>query len=367
MANKRDYYEILGVARNASESEIKKAYRKQAYKFHPDKNPDNPGAEDKFKEASEAYEVLHDSSKRKMYDMYGHDGLKQSGFSGFQGFEDIFSSFGDIFEDFLGFGGRRPGQGGAMRGSHLRCDVTIEFREAAFGVEKEIEVEKYAICSSCHGSRSKPGSEAVQCDTCHGAGKVTRSQGLFAISTNCPVCRGEGVRITDPCNKCHGAGQVMEKKHLTVKIPAGVDTGSQLRVQGEGEQGRHEGPPGDLYVVINVKEDKVFKRHEADIVQTVSITVSQAVLGADIKIPTLEDETDLNVKAGSQSGEIHKLPGLGVANLRSYGRGDMIVQVIVDIPKKLDKRQEELYRELAEIEGVKVRPHQKGFFEKLMN
>ncbi|MBI4664809.1 MAG: molecular chaperone DnaJ [Nitrospinae bacterium] len=364
---KQDYYEILGVQKNASPDEIKKAYRKKAYQYHPDQNPGNPEAEENFKAASEAYEVLRDPDKKSLYDRYGHDGLKQTGFSGFSGFEDIFSSFGDVFEDFFGFSGARRGAPNQPRkGADLRYDMEVEFKEAVFGVDKDFEVEKYILCSACEGSRSEPGSKSSVCPTCRGAGKVTRSQGFFAISTECPSCRGEGVKITNPCKKCKGSGQTLERKKLSVKIPAGVETGSQLRLKGEGEPGRNGGPAGNLYVVLFIKEDEVFKRHGDDIVVTVPITFSQAALGADITIPTLEGEKEFNIPAATQSESIHRLQGMGVPHLRHYGRGDLIVRLVVMTPEKLGKRQEELFRELAELDKSSVRAHQKGFFEKFM-
>lgn len=363
---KRDYYEVLGVSRNASEAEIKKAYRKKAHEYHPDRNPDNPEAEEAFKEASEAYEVLRDPEKRSLYDRFGHEGLRRTGFSGFQGFEDIFSSFGDIFEDFFGFGGRRrPRPGQPSRGADLRYDLEIDFMEAVFGATTEFDVEKYVTCDACHGRKSEPGSSPQVCDACGGSGKVTRSQGFFAISTPCPSCRGEGVRITRPCGKCRGQGQVIERKRLVAKAPAGVDTGSKLRLKGEGEPGQFGGPPGDLYVVLHVREHEVFKRRGDDVIQTVQITFPQAALGAELKVPSLDGETDLVIPAGTQSETVLRLAGQGVPHLRSYGRGDMLVRVVVETPVKLSKRQEELYRELAEVEGTSVSAH-KSFFEKLM-
>jgi molecular chaperone DnaJ len=369
MSTKRDYYEILGLQRNATDSELKKAYRKLAYEYHPDHNPDNPNAEDKFKEAAEAYEVLRNADKRRLYDTYGHDGLKQSGFSGFSGFEDIFSNFSDVFEDFFGFGGgggRRGGQRGARRGSDLRYDIQIEFREAVFGVDKEVAFTKNVICNSCNGSRSEAGHEPKVCSTCRGAGRVTRSQGLFSVATTCPTCNGEGYAVTHPCKECSGTGQSAEDKKLTVKIPAGVDNGSQLRVRGEGEPGRMGGPAGDLFVVIYVEESDTFRRQDDDLILTIPITVSQAVLGADLPIQTLEGEETYSVPAGTQSGDYEKLSGKGVPRLRGYGRGDLIVQLIIAIPKTLTKQEEELYRELAALNGGTVKPHQKGFFEKLI-
>jgi len=366
---KRDYYEILGVDKGADDTTIKKAYRKKAYEFHPDQNKDNPEAEEKFKEAAEAYEVLRDNEKRALYDRYGHEGLRRSGFGGFQGFDDIFSSFGDIFEDFFGFGGGRRGGGPeqAYRGADLRYDMTLDFLEAAHGAEKEIEIAKHVLCEKCDGSRSERGREPEVCSMCQGAGKVTRSQGFFAISSTCPQCHGEGVKITHPCKNCKGMGQVVRKKKLMIKAPAGVDTGSKLRLNGEGEPGRNGGPPGHLYIVIHVREHDVFKRHNDDVVVTVPITFPQAALGADIKIPTLDGEADFAVKSGSQSDSLHRMPGMGIAHLGSYGRGDMIVRLLVKTPEKITKEQEELYRKLAELEDSSVRPHYKGFFEKLIS
>lgn len=363
MTTRRDYYEILGVERNSSGAEIKKAYRKKAQEFHPDRNPDDPVAEENFKEASEAYSVLSDQQKRQLYDQYGHDGLKQSGFSGFQGAEDIFSSFGDIFEDFLGFGG--GGGNRPSKGANLRYDLEIDFKEAVFGVNKKIEIEKYAVCGKCNGSRSESGSGTSTCQTCKGVGKVTRSQGFFSIASACPACHGEGVKIEKPCKACKGQGQVLKAKSLSVKAPAGVDTGSRLRLTGEGEPGRNGGPPGDLYVVIHVREDKQFQRHGDDVVVTVPVSFSQAALGADIKIQTLEGENDFSVPGGTQSGALHRISGQGVPHLRSYGRGDLIAHIIVKTPEKISKREEELLRELAEINRDSVKQHQKGFFEKL--
>ncbi len=370
MATKRDFYEILEVASNASDAEIKKAYRKQAYKYHPDQNHDNPEAEEKFKEAAEAYEILRDPEKRKLYDTYGHEGLRQSGHAGFNGFEDIFSNFGDIFEDFFGFGRRGGGGRGAnapRRGSDLRYDIEIDFMESIFGVEKEITINKAVVCATCDGRRSAPGSEPVTCSTCRGTGQVTKSQGFFALSAPCPHCHGEGVKIENPCKTCDGAGVVEEEKKLTARIPGGVDHGSQLRLRNEGEDGRNGGPAGDLYVVIHVKPHERFERQGDDLILRQPISVVQSVLGADLTIPTPDGDKEFTVNAGTQSGDVHRLSGQGVPHVRSYGRGDLLVQLVVKTPTKLSKRQEELYRELAEVEGENVRPHQKGFFEKLMS
>ncbi|MCF8720952.1 molecular chaperone DnaJ [Nitrospina gracilis] len=352
---KRDYYEILEVSREASEAELKKAYRQMALKYHPDKNPGDKEAEDKFKEASEAYEVLRDAEKRRVYDQFGHEGLKGQGFSGF---EDIFSTFGDIFGDFFGGGRQRTG-------NDLRADAQITFEEAAFGVQKEIDVRKHVICQSCKGSRCKPGTTPERCATCHGTGQVVRSQGFFSLSTPCPQCRGAGEIVRDPCTGCHGEGVVVDKKTISVNIPGGVDNGSRLRLRGEGEAGPGL-PPGDLYVFVHVKPHEFFHRDGQNILCRLNLSVSQAALGADIEVPTLDGETKIiNVPSGTQSGETYRIPGGGIPNVRGHGRGDQIIQFFVEVPKKLNKRQKELYQELAEIDGKPVKEKIKGFFEKL--
>jgi molecular chaperone DnaJ len=258
MSNKRDYYDILGVQRDASNDELKSAYRNRALKFHPDRNPGDKVAEDQFKEAAEAYEVLRDPQKRGLYDQYGHAGLEGSGFSGFGGFEDIFSSFGDIFEDLFGFGGRQRSGARAQRGSDLRYDLTLGFMEAAFGTETEINIEKMETCPTCGGDRCEPGTAPESCRQCGGMGQVTRNQGFFTVRSTCPVCRGEGQAIPHPCKGCRGSGQVAVAKKVSVKIPAGVDNGSRLRLTGEGEPGRRGGPRGDLYVFIYVEDHGFF-------------------------------------------------------------------------------------------------------------
>lgn len=265
MTTKRDYYEVLGVDRDADYVQLKSSYRKLALKYHPDKNPGNNKAEEKFKEAAEAYEVLRDSQKRKIYDQFGHQGLEGSGFSGFSGFEDIFSSFGSIFEDMFGFGSGRKSGSRAQRGADLRYDLTLDFLEAAFGTETHIDLQKMEACPSCEGSSCEPGTYPATCGTCSGTGQVSRSQGFFTVRTTCPHCRGNGQSIPHPCKGCKGNGQVMVSKKVSVKIPAGVDSGSRLRLPGEGEGGVYGGPPGDLYVFINVKPHEFFQRDNTDI------------------------------------------------------------------------------------------------------
>jgi molecular chaperone DnaJ len=348
---KRDYYEILGIPRNAEEEEIKKAYRKLAMKYHPDRNPGDKETEEKFKEAAEAYEVLRDQEKRSLYDRFGHEGLKSTGFSGFGGFDDIFSSFGDIFEDFFGFGGRTRTRTAPQRGADLRYDLRISFMDAAFGKETEIKIPKYENCHVCGGSGAKPGTRPIKCPNCGGRGKVVRSQGFFSISTTCSRCRGEGEIITEFCRECGGRGKVKSVKKVSLKIPPGVDTNSRLRLQGEGEEGEKGGTSGDLYIIIEVEPHDFFKREGNDIFCQVPISFPQAALGAKIEVPTLEGSEKIIIPRGTQTGHTFRLKGYGILHLRGYDRGDQIIQVIINTPTKLTKRQEELLRELAEIEG----------------
>ncbi|MGD8520009.1 MAG: molecular chaperone DnaJ, partial [Desulfobacterales bacterium] len=304
MSTKRDYYEILSVNRNATEDELKASYRKLALKYHPDRNPGDKEAEEKFKEAAEAYEVLRDPEKRSLYDQFGHQGLEGTGFSGFGGFEDIFSSFSDIFEDFFGFGTRRRSRSRAQRGADLRYDLPLAFMEAAFGTETEIEIQKMESCPECHGSGSEPGTQPETCRHCGGVGQVSRSQGFFTVRTTCPTCRGNGQTITHPCAKCHGSGQVMVNKTVSVKIPAGVDHGSRLRLNGEGEAGNYGGPPGDLYVFIHVDPHEFFTRKDTDVICQVPISFVQATLGDKILVPTLNGKKKLEIPKGTQPGDI---------------------------------------------------------------
>jgi len=353
MANKRDYYEVLGVNRDASDGELKSAYRKLALKYHPDRNPDDKDAEEMFKEASEAYEVLRDSQKRSLYDQFGHQGLEGSGFHGFGGFEDIFSSFSDIFEDFFGFGGGRRSRTRAQRGSDLRYDISLSFMEAAFGTETEIEIEKMEKCQPCEGTGCEPGTTPETCGQCQGSGQVSRSQGFFTVRTTCHQCRGTGQHIANPCSVCRGTGQVLERKKVSIKIPAGVDSGSRLRLTGEGEAGIYGGPPGDLYVFINVKPHEFFKRNETDIICQVPISFVQAALGDKIMIPTLDGEKELAIPKGAQPGDLLRFHGEGIPSLHGKRRGDQIIQVLVKTPTGLTKKQEALLKEFADLETEK--------------
>ena len=347
----RDYYEVLGIVRNAGEGEIKKAYRKKAMEHHPDRNPGNKDAEENFKEAAEAYEVLSDLEKRGLYDRFGHEGLKGTGFHHFSGFEDIFSSFGDIFDDFFGFGASRRGRKSAARaGADLRYDLTISFLDAAFGTATEIEIAKEIECETCNGSGSKPGTDPIVCPTCQGRGEVIRSQGFLSISTTCPQCHGGGKIIVEPCRKCRGHGKVKQNKKISLKIPAGVDNGSRLRLIGEGENGLRGGSPGDLYVVLRVEHHDFFERENDDILCRIPISFPQAALGSEIEVPTLEGSETISIPPGTQNGEAFRLRGKGIYRLRGTRRGDQIVQVEVKIPNKLTKRQKELLRELEDTE-----------------
>jgi len=359
---KRDYYEVLGISRNASESELKKAYRQLALKFHPDKNDGDQAAEEKFKEAAEAYEVLKDPNKRQTYDQFGHDGLKRSGFSGPQGFEDISSSFGDIFGDF--FGGGRP----SSTGADLRLDLTVSFVEAAFGTHKEMDISKHTACKACRGSGAKSGYPPKPCSTCRGTGQVVRSQGFFSVNSPCPACHGAGQVITHPCGECRGDGRVHEKKKVSINIPAGVDDGSRLRLRGEGESGPGGLPPGDLYVFIHMEAHEYFHREEYDIHCRLPLSFSQAALGAEIEVPLLDEgETKiLSVHPGVQSGDTLRIAGEGIPHLQGHSRGDLMVHLSVVTPKHLNKQQKILLKELAELDGTPIQDILKGFFQKLM-
>jgi molecular chaperone DnaJ len=348
MENK-DYYKILGISRDASDDEIKKAYRRTAMQYHPDRNPENKDAEEKFKNASEAYEVLRDPEKRRIYDEYGIEGLRGTGFTGFRGFEDIFSTFGNIFEDFFGFGTASKHRVRPRTGADLRYDLKISFHDAAFGKETEIEIPKAVLCEVCNGTGAKPGTYPTHCPNCKGTGQVTRSQGFFTISTTCGQCHGDGKFIPHPCKECRGYGRVRKNKKIQIKIPPGVDTGSKLRIRGEGEGGESGGPSGDLYVIIYLEAHDFFSRDADDIVCQIPISFPQAAMGAEIEIPTLDGEKRVTIPKGAESGEILRIKGKGFPKLGGHGRGDQLVQVIVKTPKNLTKRQEEILREFEEL------------------
>jgi molecular chaperone DnaJ len=345
----KDYYRVLGVSRDASGDDIKKNYRKIAMQYHPDRNPGDKEAEEKFKLASEAYEVLRDPDKREIYDRYGIEGLKGTGFTGFRGFEDIFSAFGDIFGDFFGFSAPSRRSARARPGADLRYDLKISFIDAASGKETEIEIPKNTLCGACQGTGAKPGTHPIPCPTCRGTGQVTRSQGFFTISTTCGQCHGEGKYIQHACKECHGFGRVRKDERIHIKIPPGVDTGSKLRIRGEGEEGERGGPPGDPFVFIYVEAHEFFSRDEDDVVCQVPISFTQAALGTEIQVPTLNGKKTLKIPKGIENRELLKLKGEGFQSLRGYGRGDQVVQIVVRTPRNLTKRQEELLREFEEI------------------
>lgn len=354
MATKRDYYEILGVSQNASDSELKTAYRKLALRYHPDRNPGDREAEDNFKEAAEAYDVLRDPQKRRLYDQYGHQGLENHGFSGFGGFEDIFSSFGDIFEDFFGFGTGKRSRSRAQKGVDLRYDLSLSFMDAAFGTEMDLDIEKMDQCPECRGNRCEPGTQVESCSHCKGTGQVSRSQGFFTVRTTCPYCHGNGLSIPNPCKHCNGLGQVRHTKKVSIKIPAGVDSGSRLRLSGEGEPGGFGGPPGDLYVFISVESHDFFHRNNTDVACQIPISFIQAALGDTITVPTLKGEKSLEIPKGTQPGDLFRFSGEGIPSLRNGTRGDQIIQVMIKTPTNLNKKQEELLKEFAKLESKKL-------------
>ena len=368
--SKRDYYEILDVNRDASEDDIKKAYRKLAMKFHPDRNPDNPSAEEKFKEAKEAYEILSDGQKRAAYDQYGHAGVDpQAGFGGggpgFGGFAD---AFGGIFDEI--FGGSRGGQGrsNVYRGADLRYNLEISLEQAAHGTETKIRIPTMEVCEPCHGSGAKAGSKPTTCPTCGGTGQVRLQQGFFSIQQTCPKCHGTGRFISDPCGTCHGAGRLKKHKTLAVKIPAGVDEGDRIRLAGEGEHGVNGGPPGDLYVQIHLKPHPVFQREHNDLHCEMPISFTTAALGGEIEIPTLDGSAMIKIPAETQTGRVFRLRGKGIKGVRSHTHGDLMCHVVVETPVNLTERQQELLRELEEINQsneAKHNPRARSWMDKV--
>jgi molecular chaperone DnaJ len=356
------------VQRGASDQEIKSAYRKLALQFHPDRNPNNPDAEEKFKEASEAYAVLADAEKRGMYDRFGHAGLGATG--GGVGFDaSSFQDLGDIFGEFFGFGDIFGGGGNrrrsrAQRGADLREDISLEFEEAAFGTETKVTFRKHDNCESCSGTGSTSGKTS-QCKSCNGRGQVRYQQGFFSIARTCPNCQGAGSVISDPCAKCRGEGRVVQQKTIDAKIPAGVEDGTRIRFSGLGEAGIHGGPPGDLYVVLNVKEHAFFERQGNDLYCTMPISFTQASLGTEIQVPTLESDHTLKIPEGTQSGTILKIRNKGVPVLNGHGKGDLFVEVRVQTPTKLSKRQRELLQELQGITQVENKPERRSLLGKM--
>lgn len=337
--SQRDYYEILGINRNASDEEIKKAYRKLAMKYHPDRNSNDKGAEEQFKEVQQAYAVLSDSQKRSAYDQFGHAGVDSAGMGGgFGGFGDIFEG---IFENIFS-GGRGGGQPRGHQGADLQFNVQLTLEEAALGKEVEITVPRHVNCSICNGSRAKKGSKPKTCETCGGMGQVRIQQGFFSIQQGCPTCSGEGQIITDPCTNCNGQGRVRESKRLTVKIPAGVDNGDRVRLSGEGEAGMYGGGAGDLYVQINVKKHAIFERRDSDLTCEVPISFIAAALGGAIEVPTLEGRVTLKIPGETQTGKVLRLRGKGIKSVRGHGPGDLLCKVVVETPVNLSREQKDL-------------------------
>ncbi len=367
---KRDFYEVLGVNRDASADDIRKAYRKLAMKWHPDRNPDNAKAEDHFKEAQEAYDVLSDAQKRSAYDQFGHAGVDPRAGMGAAGAAGGFSGFGDIFNDIFGdiFGGGRGGRSGVFRGADLRYNLEITLEQAAHGFETRIRIPTMTPCETCHGSGAKPGSQPQTCPTCRGAGQVRVSQGPFSIAQTCPRCHGAGKINPNPCTACAGSGRVKQQKTLSVKIPAGVDEGDRVRLSGEGEPGVNGGPAGDLYVQVHIKPHPVFQRDHDDLHCEMPISITTAALGGEIEIPTLDGSARIRVPAESQTGKTFRLRGKGIKGVRSHEAGDLFCHVVVETPVNLTSRQKELLKEFEGISDEDVarhNPRSKSWYEKV--
>ena len=364
--SKRDYYEVLGVDKSVSEKDLKKAYRRVAMKYHPDRNPDNKDAEEKFKEASEAYEVLSDAQKRAAYDQFGHAGVgnNQGGAEGFGGFGDI---FGDVFGDIFGGAGGRSRRG-PQRGADLQYTLELDLEQAVKGTTTKIRVPTLVSCEPCNGSGAKPGSKPTQCNTCGGAGEIRMQQGFFSVQQTCPNCRGQGTIIGDPCNSCRGQGRMEEEKTLSIKIPAGVDNGDRIRLSGNGEAGPAGGVPGDLYVQVAVKEHNIFKRDGANLHCEIPIGFADAALGGELEVPTLDGKVKLKVPAETQTGKLFRLRGKGVTTVRSSAAGDLLCRVIVETPVRLNSKQRELLEEFRTVtKGNKHSPKQNSWFDGMKN
>ena len=370
MAAKRDYYEILGVGRSASDDEIADAYRKLALKYHPDRNPGDEDAVDKFKEAAEAFEVLSNPDKRARYDRYGHAGLEGPGGGAphFRDISDIFEAFGDIFGGGLFgdlFGSTGRGRRRVRRGADIRCQIVLDLAEAARGASKTIQFSRHEVCANCGGSGARPGTQPEPCQYCGGRGRVIQSTGIFSLQTTCPSCHGKGAVIRHPCSCCGGAGYVPQKVTRDVPVPAGVDNDTPLRLRGEGEPSPDGGPPGDCYFFVRVREHPLFQREGPHLICQVPIGYAQAALGAKIEVPTLDGRHELDIPPGAQNGDLFKLAGHGMPVPRQRGRGDLVVQVFIEVPKKLTAEHERILRELAEVENENVSPERRSFFKKL--
>jgi len=368
--SKRDYYDVLGIAKDADENTIKRAYRKLAMKYHPDRNPDDTQAAENFREVTEAYEVLSDAQKRARYDQYGHAGVDdqmhdfwgRGGAQDSNAFRDFGDLFGDAFGEMFGFGG---GGGRSARGADLRYNLNITLEEAAAGREVELKIPKHVSCDTCHGSGARPGTNPVPCSTCGGHGQVQMQQGFFAVRRTCPTCHGAGTRIESPCVECGGAGRVKTEKNLKVKIPSGVYDGAQVRVSGEGEAGPQGTPSGDLYIVISIKPHAIFEREGPDLHCTMPVTFPQATLGAEVDAPTLDGKVKIKIPAGTEGGRIFRLRGHGVPDVRASQKGDLYVKVQIAVPKKLSSKQKELLRQFAEETGDEVYPERSSFLGKV--
>ena len=372
MADKKDYYEVLGVAKSASSDDIKKAYRKLAKKYHPDVNPGNKEAEAKFKEINEAYSILSDEQKRSQYDRFGHAAFDGTGgFGDFDGFG--FGGLDDIFESFMGggFGRSRTKRGGPQRGNDIQHALEISFEEAAFGAAKEISVTRLQNCPTCGGTGAKPGTSPETCGHCHGTGQIRYSQstvfGQFVNVKTCEYCHGEGKVITHPCENCHGRGRITKTSHISINIPAGIDDSQTISLRGEGEPGLRGGPAGDLYVTIHIRPHPIFRREGYNVICDVPISFSQAALGAEIDIPTIDGITRFTIPEGTQTATVFKLKGKGIKNLRNTSRGDQYIRVNIEVPKKLSPKQKELLKQFADVSGDEGLDEKKGFFEKVRN
>ena len=376
MTSKRDYYEVLGVERNASADDIKSTYRKLALKFHPDRNPGDKEAEAKFKEAAEAYAVLSDADKRRAYDQFGHAGVGAGGPMGGTGgmsMEDIFAQFSDIFgggifSELFGLGGRGARGTRGRKGASLRVDLQVTLEEVATGVEKTIEINRPTACDTCAGTGAKPGTRPTHCPTCGGAGEIARRQGFFTVRQVCPTCEGAGTRIESPCTTCRGDGRLRKKTPIPIRIPPGLEEGFVDRIPGQGEPGDGGGPCGDLVIVFHVKPHEFFERHGADLLCEMPISVPQAALGAEVQVPTLHGSVDLKVPAGTQPGQVLRVRGQGLPRADGYGKGSLLVRLIVEVPTRLSARQRELLTELGDIDqksnGSRKRTPKKGLFDK---
>lgn len=369
--SKRDYYEILGVEKGATDQEIKKAYRRVAMKYHPDRNPDDAEAEEKFKEAAEAYEILSDNEKREAYDRFGHAGVDpQMGGGGFGGGGSFSDIFGDVFGDIFGGGGGGGRHRGPQRGADLRYNMNITLEDAVRGTTTNITIPSMEECEPCNGSGSKKGSTPVNCTTCSGTGYVRMQQGFFSVQQTCPSCRGKGKMISDPCDNCHGQGMVERQKTLSVKVPAGVDTGDRIRLSGEGEISPDGGPPGDLYVQINVQEHPIFERDGRHLYCEVPISIVDAALGGELEVPTLDGRVKLKVPAETQTGKLFRMRGKGVKPVRGGPTGDLLCRVVIETPVKLTRKQKELLEEFGDTlseAGDKHSPRKSTWFDGVKN